>query len=97
MTLMAKRALFGMREFRHSPLLTGELCMVASSIIYPGMQKPQSTENGQLPGQKHFLKAYSLIISDKPNKIDVHMNWQTYSPVKRELSLHSIFIYYLFC
>ena len=83
---MAKQALFELHEFRHSPLLTGELCRVAALIIYPGVQKPQSTENDQLPGQKHFLKAYSLIILDKPNKIDLHMDWQMYSPVKRELS-----------
>ena len=49
MTLMAKRALFEMHEFRHSPLLTGELYMVASSMIYPGVQKPQYTKNDQLP------------------------------------------------
>ena len=33
------------------------------------MQRPQSTENDQLPGQKqHFLNAYLLVSSDKHNK-----------------------------
>ena len=51
------------------------------------MQRPQSIQNEQLQGQKqHFLEAQSLVSPDKPKNKEAHIDWQIYSPLKRELS-----------
>ena len=56
------------------------------------MQRPQSIENEQLQGQKqHFVEAQSLVSPDKPKNKDVHINWQIYSPLKRELSCVKVY------
>ena len=51
------------------------------------MQRPKSIQDEQLQGQEqHFLEAYSLVSPDKPKNKDAHINWQIYSPLKKELS-----------
>ena len=73
-------------------MFTNTLLLSSSLGSFPqyftqGVQRPQSIQNEQLQEQKqHFLEAQSLVSPEKPKNKDAHINWQIYSPLKRELS-----------
>ena len=79
---------------KHS--LTQQLSRVISAIFYPGCPEASIYQNEQLQGQKqHFLESKLLVSPDKPKNKDAHINWQIYSPLKRELSCVELYLFFI--